>query len=290
MDQKVSARFFRVSAKPDHASDFPELLLAAVKEDRAKREREVGGGLLLRIERCIDDGEFVEGDLCRKQTLNLPPEVGPDGLAPTILPEGKGHGHLAAFIYHRPTRVILLQHNVMCATPTTLGVYLMALNAACQFTFPPVLRKDALDRFKDRKPRALTLRVAAPQNLEALDDKKLSSIRGAKLLAEAFNGMYLTITVDVGRSTKKFLNAEKVNEAVTGLLDSEVDVKQLRVKTNIGDDDDQGIDFLKEHLKCSQTFDLPTDIEQHYAVRKAYLRGEFGKKKDYLNKLYGPKP
>lgn len=286
MDSRIAARFFRVSPKPENAPDFADLLLAEAQKSRADRERDIGGNILLRVEQCEADGDFVSGDLCRKQVLNLPPEAGPDGLTATILPEGKGHGHLAAFHYHKPTRILLLQNNIQCATPSRLGVYVMMLNADSVFSFLPVLREDAMDRFKARKPRAFTVRFASPQNLESLDDRNLTSVKGARLLAEAFHGLYLTVTVDVGKSTKKHL--DNVQAEVEGLLASGADIKTLRVKTNEMDDD-PGIDFLKEHLKCAQTFDLPDDIESHYAVRKAYLSAEFNKRLALLNKQFGPK-
>jgi hypothetical protein len=72
------------------------------------------------------------------------------------------------------------------------------------YTFKPVLREDALERFKDRKIRSFTVGFASPTNLEALDDEGLASAKGARLLAEAFNGLDLTITVRAGRGKKKF--------------------------------------------------------------------------------------
>jgi hypothetical protein len=289
MDARVSARFFRVSAKPEGTEDFPDLLLAEMKKDRTAREYDVGQQLILRIERCEPDGEFVAGDFCRKQTTNLPPQAHPDGLAPTVLPEGRGIGHLAAFRYHRPTRTLLLQNNNLCATPSRIGVYTMLLNGAATFSFQPVLRDDAIDRFKDRKPRSFTVKFASPQNLDALDDKKIPSIKGAKLLAEAFHGLYLTVTVDVGQSTKKFLDADTVTQEVTNLLNSGADIKKLRVTTNQTPDDDPGIDFLQEHLKCADNLELPDDVENNYAVRKAYLAAQFAKRLAYLNRHFGPK-
>jgi hypothetical protein len=207
------------------------------------------------------------------------------------LPEGKGIGHLAAFRYHRPTRVILLQHNPLSATPQRIGVYLMGANPDALYAMRPVLREDAIDRFKTRQARSFTVQFASPQNLESLDDKLFPSFRGAKLLAEAFNGLYLTVTVDVGKSTKKFLNSAAVRAEVEQLLGADANIKKLRVGTSLADDEDErDIDFLQEHMRCSKRFDLPEAIKDNYQVRRQYFEDEFGKQIGLFNKMYGPKP
>ena len=53
MDSRVAARFFRVSEKPDGATDFHDLLLQCVaKAKRIDRQHEVDAGVVLRVERC----------------------------------------------------------------------------------------------------------------------------------------------------------------------------------------------------------------------------------------------
>ncbi len=291
MDSRITGRFFRISGKPREAPDFPDLLLSEVAKKRSEREVDLGGKTLLRTEECQVDGDFVLGDFCRKQVTNLPPEAGPDGLAPTILADGKGHGHLAGFVYHKPTRVILLQNNPQCASPNRLSNYLAALNSAALYTFDPVARHDALERFKLKKPRSFKMRIAAPENLESLDDVELPSVRGARMLAEAFHGLYVTVTVDVGSSRKKTLDAQAVRTEVSGLLKSGADIRDLTVGTAKEDDfEAPSIDFLEEHLKCSTILDLPeNDVAKHYAVRKAYLKAQFGLRLNELTKQFANK-
>jgi hypothetical protein len=88
-------------------------------------------------------------------------------------------------------------------------------------------REDALERFKDRKIRSFTVQFASPTNLESLDDKDIASAKGAKLLADAFNGFNLTVTVGVGKRHNKFLDFLRVRKEVDALLGSELDVKKL---------------------------------------------------------------
>jgi hypothetical protein len=80
MDANVTARFFRLSAAPPGAQDFPEMLLLEAAKPLIDREFDVTGtGVTVRVEHCIEDGEFVTGEFCRKQMTNIPPQAGPDG-------------------------------------------------------------------------------------------------------------------------------------------------------------------------------------------------------------------
>jgi hypothetical protein len=288
MDATVSARYFRVSPRIQRIPDLPDLLLAEMAKVIVERERDITGtGVLLRVEQCETEGQFVCGEFCRKQVTNIPPQAGPNGLAPIALPAGQGLGHLAAFRYHRPTRVILLQNNIQCTTPHRVSLYLMMINSAAMYTFTPVLREDALERFKNRKVRSFTVGFASPENLEALDEKGLASAKGARLLAEAFKGLDLTITVGVGKKRRRFLDFERVSEEVKALLGSDAKINQLEVSAN-EDEMGRNIDFLEEHLKCKGKLDLPEgNHAQNYQVRKAFLKSEFAANLEYLTKHFG---
>jgi hypothetical protein len=85
MDATVRARFFHASAEPREVRDFPELLLLEMKKTLSERERDVSPqlsesdakpGVTLRVENCEPDGEFIEGQFCRKQIANIPPQAG----------------------------------------------------------------------------------------------------------------------------------------------------------------------------------------------------------------------
>jgi hypothetical protein len=124
MDANVTGRFFRASDHVPKHADLPDLLLAQMDKSLTAREHNVadqlaltaGASVLLRVEHCEAESDFVTGQFCRKQMTNIPPQAGPDGLSPITLPDGQGIGHLAAFRYHRPTRVLLLQNNIQCAS------------------------------------------------------------------------------------------------------------------------------------------------------------------------------
>lgn len=161
MDVIVSARFYRAAPEKGMLPDFADTLLQQMGDPVWKRERDLGVGVLFRVEDCAADGEYVAGQFCRRQMENIPPQAGPTGLAPIVLDRGQGLGHLCAFRYHRPTGILLLQTNVLSATPNRISLYVrILLNGSGTYFFEPVLRQDALDRFKDRKLRSFTVGLA----------------------------------------------------------------------------------------------------------------------------------
>jgi hypothetical protein len=251
-----------VSAHVLQAPDFPDLLLAEMGKPIKDRERDVTGtGVLLRVERCAKEGDFVIGEFCRKQIVNIPPQAGPSGLRPIILPHGEGIGHVAAFRYHRPTRIILLQNNSQCATPHRIALYVkLASSAAVLYSFSRVLREDAWARFKNRNLRSFTVRFASPENLEALDDQNIAAARGAKMLAEAYEGLDLTISVGVGRKKKKFLSFEKVKRSIQALLDSDVELRKLEVSAN-EDETGRNIDFWRNISAAARNLNFLTGTQ-----------------------------
>ncbi|HWY76675.1 MAG TPA: DUF6731 family protein, partial [Verrucomicrobiae bacterium] len=291
-DAIVSARFYRATPEKGMLPDFADTLLAQMGQPVLSRERDLGGGVMLRVERCEADGEYVDGQFSRKQMDNIPPQDGPLGLEPIKLDRDQGLGHICAFRFHRPTSIMLLQTNILSATPNRVTLYIRTLlNGAGTYFFEPILRQDALDRFKDRKLRGFTVSFASPPNLEALDDQGLASARGARLLAEAFNGLELSITVKAGREKRKkrFLDFENTKREINALLNSGADIDKLEVQADpTNDDEGRNIDFLEEHLKCRAELELSdVSVEKNYNIRREFLKSEFDTRLPYLLKHFG---
>lgn len=288
MDSRVHARFYRVSQPEAGVDDFPAVLEAEAKTGKAgDRERDLGEGVKGRLEECAWNGEFLEGQLCRIQSENIPPGVGPDGLEPLKL-GGKGIGHVAAFSYHRPTRVLLLQRNVNSITSGRLSLLLAATKADRIFAFAPVLADDAMARFMAKEPRGFAVTFAGPDNLDALDVADIPAAKGARLIAEAYEGIRVKIEVSVGKSRKKHLEKNQILEDLGHLVDLD-GVKMLKVKAADAGEDDL-INFLKEQLQAQDTLKLPEDDPAgNYEVRKKFLRKVFSDNMAGINAQFGKK-
>lgn len=271
MDARVSARFYRVTP-PAGAVDFHQLLLAEMKKPLAgNREKPLGSGVTLRVEHCVEANGFLEGQFCRVQTLNVPPQADENGLTPIALGKG-GLGHLAAFRYHLDSRVMLLQQNIQSATPHRVGLYVAGNNPAHIFHLEPILSEDAWERFQNRNTRSFAVRFAGAENLAALDDEGISAAQGAKLIAEAYDGVQVTIEVSVGRSRQRRLSPDRVLEdlaRIVGLGAAE------RVTAKL-EGEDEPVDLLHEHLRVTEDLDLAADDPNaNYAARKNFLERGF---------------
>jgi hypothetical protein len=290
MDSRVHARFFRVTKAETGVTDFPDILLADAAAGKVgERQRDIGGGLLVRLEHCVTNKDTIEGEFCRVQTENFPPQTGLDGLEAIPLGKGKGIGHVAAFIYHLPTRVILLQRNINSVTASRVSLYLAATQADRLFALVPVLAKDAMQRFKSKEPRGFAVTFAGPENLDALDDAGIAAAKGAKLIAEAYGGVRVKIEVTVGRSRKKWLNKASILEELGQLVDVD-GVKRLRVSAAGGGEDDL-INFLKEQLQEEQVLSLPDgDPDGNYKARNLFLRKALSDNMAAINAQFGKKP
>ena len=286
MDSRVHARFYRVSKPHGEALDLPEILLGEAKQGKpGARERDIGGGIVARLEHCSEEKDAIEGEFCRVQTQNIPPQTGPDGLLPIKLEAG-GIGHVAAFRYHRPTRVLLLQQNVNSLTSARLALFLASAKPDRIFTFTPVLAEDAMDRFKQKKPRGFSVTFAGLENLEALDYADIAVAKGARLIAEAYDGIRVKVEVSVGRSRKKWLGKDSILTALGKLVDAE-GVKNLKVKAEENGDDDL-INFLKEQLQGEDILELPEgDPAANYTRRQLFLRKVFSDNIGFLVKQFG---
>jgi hypothetical protein len=269
MDSRVAVRFFRVSEPPPGVPDFGDILQQISEIPApADREQNLGEGVNVRLESCAARGQTLEGDLCRIQTVNIPPQAGAEGLEPLVLGDGNGIGHMAAFAYHRPTRVLLLQSNNQSVTPNRLALYAASWDPAQIFHLSPVLTDDALERFQAGRARSFVVKFAGIDRLDALDDPDLPVARGAVMIGNAYEGLEVEIKVSVGRQRDRTLSLAALGRTIARLA-GEPGVEKLQAKL---EGDDRALDLLHEQLQAAQELQLPEgDPERHYAVRRQYL-------------------
>jgi hypothetical protein len=286
MDSTIHARFWRVSPAAAGVTDFMDILIEDAKEPKiGKRERDLGEGVTARLERCTTQGDFLEGEFCRVQLVNFPPQAGPDGLEAIKLGDGNGIGHVAAFRYHCPTRVLLLQRNSLSLSPNRISLYLAATKPGRFFALSPVMAADAMERFKKKTPRSFSVTFAGPDNLAAFDDENIAVAKGARLIAEAYDGIRVTMEVSVGKSRRLRLDKDELL-ADLGKLIGLGGVKKLKVKAEDGGEEDI-INFIKEQMHSEEKAKLPEGKpDDNYEVRKLLLRKLFSDNLDALKEQF----
>lgn len=288
MDSYIVARFFQVSSRADiNQRDFIEILAEAANLPHVDRERTIGGGLNVRIERFEERGDYVFGELNRIQTQNAPPFSTPDGLEAMQLAGGRGIGHMAAFQYHRPTRILLLQRNIQGVTPTRLATYVAALNPGSFFTFATLLRGDGWARVQQGNVRKLAIGFASPTDLALLEREGVSGMQSANELARTFRAPQIEIILSVGRSRRDHLDNDRSKGLIRRLLEPDVSLNTLDAKISLPNGVED-VDLLSEAMSIEQTMDLPEGSpDGNYQARKAFLNTGFSERIDYIIQHYG---
>ena len=285
MDSRVAVRFYRATEPSRGVPELGDILMGTLNlGGPSDRERQIGDEVVVRIESCATRAQSVEGDFCRVQRVNIPPQAGADGLAPITLREGNGIGHMAAFLYHRPTRVLALQTNIQSASPHRLSLYLAALDPAQQFGFAPVLTEDAIERFQAGNTRSLVVKFAGIDRLENLDDPNVPVARGAKMIGDAYDGLEVEIKISVGRSRDRSLAGGALRRTVGRLL-STPGITKLQAKL---EGDAVPLDLLGEHLQQATEIRFPEgQPDLHYQFRRDYLREAFNNVWPTLERQFG---
>lgn len=287
MDTTITGRAFHVSEPSAGRRDFHELLLAqASKPSRKAREIDIGDEVVIRLERGTLTDQWLVGEFVRVQTKEIPPQAGPDGLEPIELKDGRGLGHLAAFVYNTKTRVLILQTNRLSATPSRIGLYTAGNDLKDLYVLRPVLAQDAMKRFTKKDPRSFSVTFAGPKNLDFLSGQDLAIAQGAKLIAEAYGGIRVRIDVSVGKSRKKLLDKDSILTAL-GNISGLPGVKRLKVSAEEKGVDDDVINFLKEQIHESKKLDIPSDLDGSFEARAQFLKTIYEKNSTTISAQFG---
>lgn len=287
MDAYIRARFYHVDELPDVRMDFPDLLMDEVRKNYIDRERDLGRGIHFRLERCTRAGDFLEGEFCRIQRENVPPQANNDGLLPVTLVDGAGIGHVAAFRYHIPTRVLLLQSNRQCGGHSRITRYTYDISVKCNFLMQPIMNEDGWERIKGKQFKSFRVKFSAPRNLPHFDDDNLSAADNARLLAEIYNGPEVEIFISVGRKKNERLDLREVLKLLRRVKSGEAPVSKLEATATDGEEIDT-VDLVGEDLSLEGHLILPeNNPDANYNVRRQFLFDGFSAKMQYIRELYG---
>ena len=300
MDNSVSAKFFNVLSGGDSSVDIDQILDDISQVDIADRERDVSpdstSQIICRLERFNSDGDFLFGEFIRRQTDNKPPEANSEGLTPLMLSDNGGLGHSSAFRYHTPTGTFCLQNNPSGMTAGRIKTYLNMIDASCDLDFDKVPTDDALSRFRSGETRSFEITLASALNLPTVEgvsaDEDDAVVQSARMLAEAYQGLTVTVAVSMGRSQDAL-----PNRPIQSLLDTVLpwrerglaDVRKFNVKSksSFGEGDTEVINFLQEFLQERTKLDLPDDDPlTNYNLRRDQLSIWHNSHLPYLRRVY----
>nr|MCH9752162.1 hypothetical protein [Alphaproteobacteria bacterium] len=254
------------------------------------RERHIGDEVVVRVERLEEVGDFIIGEMCRKQKIGIPPEATDDGLTPVRLADGSGLGHLSVFIYHFPTRCLLYQENRNGVSLPKLSAYMDPNHGEMGrpmslFNFTPVELADPRAALNANGVRKFIVKFAAPENLGYLEDPDAPYVEQAEAMREEFGGLEVEIAISVGRRKDPRLDKQNVTRTIDGLINHPL-VTKMRAVTD-GEDDQKMIDFLNRQLMHTSKIELTDDNPNlNYIQRKNFLLEGFRGNLNYVEQRY----
>lgn len=243
-----------------------------------------------------ETNNFWEGDIIRLRMSEIP--VKGDSYSANVeeiaLKDTEGIAERTAFLFHKPTKVLLLQRTQYGIHPSSLARYFnQFLEDNIVIYFDPVLQIDTILRMnKASSIRRFDIRIAnldnADKSLFAVDDK---TVGGFLDMSESFHAPIISMDLSVGKRKKDSLSIESVKNAISNLLrinatnNERKDIKKLRLSGKTTDDEFIDIDFLKDTMK--ETINLKQKLRiLPYINRKESLLTAFDKRKDELLRLF----
>ncbi len=270
LDKTVTIRYFSVSKVKDTAPSLVDVLRSiAAKASRKDRERQLAAYYVVRLENFEDDGaDGVVGELVRCQNTNLPGSVSDAGMAALTVDR---LGHSIVFRYNHKNGTLGIQYDARIISPARLLEYVSAFNPQAIYSMAPKVNKDAWAKFKSGRPRKLTIRIANPESLDALDGASSAATKGIKAMAEAYDAPYVTVEISMGN------RKGALSSAIIGMADQMskllggAHVERMSA-TSIVNDESEDIDLIEDRVQSRETLQLhDRDPVQNWKIKRDHL-------------------
>lgn len=283
MDRDVTIRFYEI----DHLEEFGDTLENVIQQidalDKVDREKNVSGGVRLRLEHLEDRNGLIYGDITRVQTENLPGHV--TDIENDPLPVDR-IGHPAAFCYDPECMTMALQFDIKIGIGRVCN-YFKQFSDDQTFGHLPILRQDALDRFEEETPTSFTVKVARVRNFRNVETEITDFEQGIEAVAGLFGAPSVEVTVSCRGSDGGLDKSATVNglRRWLGYRDEISGINKIKGATVESDD---AFNFIKFLLKEKDTLDLPAnDPAGGRRERLRYLRLTYAQHRAYLRDVAG---
>lgn len=273
MSSKMSIRFYSVEKLKPAGPALRTALEQIISRDHSAREKQLTGGLVVRLERFAPDAGELAGEFIKVTDTDFPFEVGTDGVRrlPTEGPIGFG----VAFRYRPGDHTLAMQYNPRVVSPGRAIDYLMQVDNRFAYKVTPKMDEENWRKFNENPIRKLRIGIASPQNLAAIEDAGSAVMSSARQLGEAYSAP--VITIEMGMGTRKgslSAAARGAAAAFAGLFNQGADIRSLKgwVKLREGESAEE-LNLIDEVLSTRAEFPSPrNDPDGNYRVRAEILK------------------
>ena len=231
------------------------------------------GGFVCRLERLALEPGYLSGEMMRIRDTDLPCEVHPDGTRVLGLDVPIGDG--VAFRFREADHTLAIHYDTRVISPGRFNDYLTQMHHAGQFTMEPVLDAAALARFQAQPLRKLRVKLARPQNLDALDNEAAAAGVAIQSLGEAYEAPIVTVELSMGHNKGQLgAGAKAMVQRILAMAGHGQDVRAVSVTPDAGEgvqnEDINLLDsLLSEKGEIDPVSDAPDDV---YASTSAFVR------------------
>jgi hypothetical protein len=288
LDRNVNVRFFHVEQAAG-AATFSAALRQISQLALLDREAEVEDEIVVRLERADFQGNFARGELIRRQTSNLPPKALSG--QPIERLGIQSIGHSSAFLYDSELSVLGLEQARNGITSTRLGLYVARFMNGPKYDILPVPTQEMWDTLRSGRLRAMYVRSAAPQSLQAADADTEGVRTGLVALKNATGTYFVEVKLGMIRGEPdinpdrslgwfNWFRRERENDR-GGITKVYVDIIPE------GETQAEHINLLAGQIGSRQRLTLPEDNPSaSYQIREAFLTDVLNRHRDELRRRY----
>lgn len=275
MDRTVNVQFFRVRRKDREGLQFSDCLRQLGGLALGDREHIVDENITVRLDQFEEQAGYIHGLFLRTQIDNLPPKV-QLGLPaePLGLPQGYALSHSVVFQYHPGLSVLALEHNRRSVSLSKIDAYLSEAFNAPGFYFDPILNLDAWRQLNATTPRKVTIRVAEPDQLEAVENDQLTTKESLRRFKQLSGGAHVEVSFSMGHHRGSLRSRQM--RAISNWMLRESDeyrggVSKIRIEGQDEEGEGIALDLLHAQLGEKALLNLPDDPVQSFEIRNRHV-------------------
>jgi hypothetical protein len=288
----MKVNFYRVRIEREDL-DFGSLIKQTLQlPDDESRSFEVRG-YPIRLQVAHESSDFWSGDMIRIRMNDIPTKASLDGdTEPVSLEDDEGIGEETAFLYHIPSKVLMLQRNKSGVSVSALAIYFREISQlGCPIYLEPILAGDALLRIQKMGViRKFEIKAAGLDRMDIFksDDAAVNEILD---LRGTYNAPSIHIALSVGNRKDTFLKAKQVINTALALVKlsghPESQVKTIKISGAVDDDDEtEIIDLFEYYLKEEISIQSSRARSLSYQERSNALKDAWVKRVEELSKMF----
>ena len=247
----------------------------------------------IRLQSANESSDFWAGDMIRIRMNDIPTKASLDGdTEPVSLEDDEGIGEETAFLYHVPSKILMIQRNKSGVSASALAIYFREISQlGCPIYLEPILAGDALRRIqKMRVIRKFEIKAAGLDRMDIFKSDN-AAVNEILDLRGTYNAPNVHLALSVGNRKDTFLKAKEVINTALGLVklsgDPESQVKTIKISGAVDDDDEtEVIDLFEYYVKEEINIKSNNSRSLSYQERSNALKDAWVKRADELSKMF----